>query len=334
MMRRFCSGSVTPASSREEPVGRLDVDERHVEVLLERLDHLLGLGHPQEAVVDEDARELVADGAVDEERRDGGVDAARERADDVLVADLLADQLDLLLDELERRPRGRRLAGVEHEVAEDVGAARRVGHLGVELDGVEAAVAILHPGDGGGVGRGRHAEPGRRADDAVAMAHPGRLRGRQVAEEQAPLAQRDGRLPELADAGVRHLAAEGGRHRLHPVADAEHGDAEVEDARVDRRGARLVDRRRAAGEDDPDRVAGGELGRRRVVRHDLGVDPALAHAPGDELGVLGAEVDDQDRPVPRARLVGDRRGVAAGARVGAHRLIPIACSRWSFLPSV
>ena len=145
MMRRFCSGSVDARQLGEEPVGRLDVDERHVEVLLERLDHLLGLGHPQEAVVDEDARELVADGAVDEERRHRGVDAARERADDVLVADLLADQLDLLLDELERRPRRRRLAGVEHEVAEDVGAARRVGHLGVELDAVEAAVAILHP---------------------------------------------------------------------------------------------------------------------------------------------------------------------------------------------
>ncbi len=54
---------------REEPVGRLDMDERHVEVLLERLDHLLGLGHPQEPVVDEDARELVADGAVDEQGR-------------------------------------------------------------------------------------------------------------------------------------------------------------------------------------------------------------------------------------------------------------------------
>ena len=128
----------------EEPVGRVDVDERHVEVLLERLDHLLGLVLPQEAVVDEHARELVADGAVDEQRRHRRVDAARERADDVLVADLLADQLDLLLDELERRPGRRRLAGVEHEVAEDVGAARRVRHLGVELDGVEAALAVLH----------------------------------------------------------------------------------------------------------------------------------------------------------------------------------------------
>ena len=32
------------------------------------------------------------------------------------------------------------------------------------------------------------------------------------------------------------------------------------------------------------------------MRHDLGVDRGLAHAAGDELSVLGAEIDDQDGP--------------------------------------
>ena len=36
---------------------------------------------------------------------------------------------------------------------------------------------------------------------------------------------------------------------------------------------------------------------RHGVRHDLGVDPRLAHPAGDELGVLGAEVDDEDQVV-------------------------------------
>ena len=31
-----------------------------------------------------------------------------------------------------------------------------------------------------------------------------------------------------------------------------------------------------------------------LERHDLGIDPILAHAPGDELGHLGAEIDDED----------------------------------------
>ena len=45
-------------------------------------------------------------------------------------------------------------------------------------------------------------------------------------------------------------------------------------------------------------IAAGSLGRhlrrREPVRDDLGVDAGLAHAAGDQLGVLGAEVDDED----------------------------------------
>ena len=93
---------------REEALLRLDVDERHVEAVAERLDDLRGLVLAQQAVVDEDARELVADRLVHEQRRDGAVDAAGERAEHALAPDLRADPLDLLLDHRRRRPRGRR----------------------------------------------------------------------------------------------------------------------------------------------------------------------------------------------------------------------------------
>ena len=84
--RRFSSGSSTPSSRARKRSSRLDVDERHVEVAAEGLDHLLGLVRAHEAVVDEDAGELVADRLVDEQRGDGRVDAAREPADDALAA--------------------------------------------------------------------------------------------------------------------------------------------------------------------------------------------------------------------------------------------------------
>ena len=74
---RFVSGSLTPASCVEEPLLRAHVHERHVEVAAEGLDDLLRLVLAHQAVVDEDARQLVADRLVDEQRRDGGVDAAR-----------------------------------------------------------------------------------------------------------------------------------------------------------------------------------------------------------------------------------------------------------------
>ena len=67
---------------------------------LERLDDALRLFAAEQAVVDEDAGELVADRAVHERGGDGGVDAAGERADDAAVADLLADADDGVGDEV------------------------------------------------------------------------------------------------------------------------------------------------------------------------------------------------------------------------------------------
>ena len=61
------------------------------------------------------------------------------------------------------------------------------------------------------------------------------------------------------------------------------------------------------------------------MRHELRAHAALAHAPRDQLRVLGAEVEHEHRAV-----------VERDARLGlcAHRDIPTPCSRCSFLPSV
>ena len=79
----------------EEPLARVDDPQLHAgrgdEVLLD----LLGLALAQQPVVDEDAGQLVADGALHERGRDRGVDAAGQPADDPLVADLRADARDL-----------------------------------------------------------------------------------------------------------------------------------------------------------------------------------------------------------------------------------------------
>ena len=54
------------------------------------------------------------------------------------------------------------------------------------------------------------------------------------------------------------------------------------------------------------------------MRHDLAVNVGLTHPAGDELGVLGPEVDDED-------------GVEVGE---GQRPIPMPWARWSDLPSV
>ena len=111
---RFSSGSATPSSRARNRSSASTCIERHVEVTLEGLDHLRRLVLAEQAVVDEDADELVADRLVDEQRRDRRVDPARQRAEHALAADLRPDPLDLLLDHGRGRPGRRRVGdGVE-----------------------------------------------------------------------------------------------------------------------------------------------------------------------------------------------------------------------------
>ena len=90
-------------------------------------------------------------------------------------------------------------------------------------------------------------------------------------------------------------AAELGHHHLLAVADAEDRHAEREDLGRRARAALLGDAGRAAGEDHRLRAEGAqEAGVDCLERVDLAVDPGLAEPPGDQLGDLAAEVDDQE----------------------------------------
>ena len=183
MILRFCSGSMTSSSAAEEAVARLHVHEVDGELPTERLLHLLGLVKPQQPVVDEHARELVADGLVDERGRDRGVDAAGEPADDPFRPDLRAHLVDRLLDDRRVGPRGAAVAHVEQEPLEDLLAALGVRDLGVELHAVDAAFAVLERGDRRARGGRGDDEAVGRADDGVAVAHPHDLLDRQAFEE-------------------------------------------------------------------------------------------------------------------------------------------------------
>jgi hypothetical protein len=61
---------VTVTHWATEQVGLVGVDQRHVVVVAEHGDDLFGLALPQKPVIDEDAGELIADGLVDQHRRD------------------------------------------------------------------------------------------------------------------------------------------------------------------------------------------------------------------------------------------------------------------------
>ena len=137
MIRRFSCGSVTPASAlKKPPLGLHDV-QVGFEVLGELFDDRLLFVLAQQAVVDQDARQLRADRPVQQRGDDRRIDAARKAADDAVVADALAHLADRLLGEIAEPPRAGAAADVREKVGEDRFAVRRVRDFGMELQAVE-----------------------------------------------------------------------------------------------------------------------------------------------------------------------------------------------------
>ena len=143
---------------------------------------------------------------------------------------------------------------------------------------------------------GQRLEAGRGSGDVVAVAHPHREGGGQAVEQGAVGAvQVERGRAVLSRIGSADAAAELVHHRLHTVADAQHGQAAVVHPAGGERRALLVDAGRAAGEDDAPGVEALNVLPGGVVRHYLAEHPAFAHPPRDEAAVLRPEVDYQHR---------------------------------------
>ena len=94
---RLASGSVTPLQRARNRCLGVDRHQRHLEGVPEGADHLLALVLAHQAVIHKHARQLIAHGAVHEQRGHRGVHAAGEPADNATLAHLRANPRDLIL---------------------------------------------------------------------------------------------------------------------------------------------------------------------------------------------------------------------------------------------
>ncbi len=256
----------------EEARRGVHMDERDVVGAAEQALHLLRLALAQQAVIDEDAGERVADGLVQQDGGDGGIDAAGQAADHLRAAHLLADARDLGISEGRHRPGAAAARDAVHEVPQHGRAARRMHDFGMELHAIEAPPLV---GDGG-VGRiaagGDGREAFRQGRDAVAMAHPDRrgfARPGHALEQRRRRLDLDQRRPVLALARWLDHAAEPVDHALLAVADAEHRDAGLEHGVRNLRRAFVENAGRSAGQDDRLRLERRDGLPGGVKRHDL-----------------------------------------------------------------
>ena len=106
--------------------------------------------------------------------------------------------------------------------------------------------------------------------------------------------ERDFGVAVFALVGGANFAAEVMDDVLESVADAEGGQAEREDCGVGGRRVGVVDGAGASAEDEADGVVRVDLSDGRGAGQDDGEDVVFADPAGDELGVLRAEVEDDD----------------------------------------
>ena len=289
----------------QELVGRVHADHLGVQLAHKHVHDHVALVQAQQAVVDEHAGELVADGAVDQRRSHRRIDPAGQAENHLFVAHLLADLLHRFFNVVAHHPVGPGGADVEHKALQHGPALHRVGDLGVKLHGVEVPCLVGHAGDGATVGAGHELEAWRQLGDLVAVAHPhlehavAFRRGEvgNVFQQRGVAAGAHLGIAELARVRALDLAAELLRHGLHAVANAQHRNAEL----VHRIGCLvvyLVHAGVAAGEDHAlELTVGGELAHpvaAHVARMHFAVHVGLAHAACNQLGDLGTEIEDED----------------------------------------
>ena len=186
----------------------------------------------EQAVVNENAGELIADGTRQQRRNHTGIHPSGKPENHALVTHQLANMCNRLVDDVGRGPETFAAADGPGEVADDVRTQLRMGDLGMKLHAVEPPLAIFHGGDG----RRRRARgdsetrwyvrsPCHRDSSRPTALNPELANGLQ---QSVPGSNAYDRMTELAHVGCGHDPTQLLRHRLHAVADAEHGHPEVQ----------------------------------------------------------------------------------------------------------
>ena len=296
--------------------------------------HLRELVLAQQAVVHEDAVQLVADGLLQQHGGHGAVHPAAEGHDHLAVSHLLPQALHGAVHEAGRGPVGLGVADAQHEVAQQLQALGGVVHLRVELHGEGGFPDQLVGGHGHGVGAGEHLHGPGRGGDAVAVAHPDLGAGVDAGEERPGHVD----VVQVRPAVLPHVAAlHGGAgalgQQLGAVAHGQHGHAAFQPGQVGVRRVGVVHAEGASAQDHA--LHGGVVAVLGGLGEgvDLAVDVELAHAAGDELGVLRPVVEDQDHVGTKGSRgggtgCGHGRRVHALPRSAAPLRTPPPCGRW------
>src|SRR5690606_10457295 len=220
----------------------------------------------------------------------------------IVAAHLCAHLLDQIVDNIRWCPECLAAADIQQEARQNAPALAGVGHFRVELHTIVAARVIAHRSDGAARRAGENMETRRHVRDLVTVAHPHVEAEHAVVVhvvfdtvEQLRLTHEvDTGITEFTYIGTLNLAAKLLGHGLHAVANTEQRYAQIEYRLWRARAVRRMYRLGATSKDDPARVELTNILIAHVKWVQFAVHPELTHAAGDQLGVLRAEIENQD----------------------------------------
>src|SRR5450631_2107727 len=113
--------------------------ERNIVMAAKQANDLLRLAQTQQAVVDKNAGQTLADRLMDQQRGDRGIDTAGEAAQNPSLPHLRANHGDRLGPERAHRPIAFKPRDLVNEIRDQPGAVWRMRHFEMKLDAVKAA---------------------------------------------------------------------------------------------------------------------------------------------------------------------------------------------------
>ena len=189
----------------------------------------------------------------------------------------------------------------------------RVGNFGMELHTEKGLFLMAYHGMRA-MGRAAHRNKVvRQVIDKVTMTHPnlgmlGNPRKQLIRVENTQTCPAILSCTGTTDPGAKELAAD-----LHAVADSQYGHAQIEQSWVALWSACFVHASRSAREDQACRTHGSELLNRHVRRHEQTKHTGFSYTAGDELYVLGPEIQNGDYQTPKVvRQLKPRYGAPLG----------------------
>ena len=283
----------------KEVVGGIDGHKADAEMFAETGDDVARFILAKEAIVDEDASQLVTDGSMEKGSGYGTVHPTGDTGKDAGGSDLFTDGVDSLINEGSGCPCGGTSGDVEAEVAQEVEALRGMGNLGMELQGHDGCVPGsrngCHGRDRAGGSEGNGMETIGQRGHLVSMAHPDiGLVGKGPEQRMPSVGEGDWCMTEFAPFDGTHLSPQVLGEELHAVTNAENGDTQVEHDVLEAWRVGVIDAVRTTRQDEPTGIEGADAIGGRIPREEFGIDAALADATHDEASVLGPIIQDDD----------------------------------------